>query len=123
MVYRFGEFEYDPDKLLLLRNGKKLEESLTRIELSILNKLLERASADSANGLEMDRSFDPGDLRDAVWGKGLGSNERLATHVSALRRKLGKRPDGDWYIPHRTYAIAVKVERLDESPRELISWF
>ena len=77
----------DLDGFRVSRNGEMIV--LTTKETELLVCLAEHAG----------RPVHREDLAERVWGTSLGYvNRSLDVHISSLRQKLGRRPDGDRYI-------------------------
>lgn len=99
-VLQFGEFQFDPDALLLTRGSRYVR--LSQKALEILAVLVKNAG--SVVGKD--------DLLNIVWPDTVVEEGNLAVHVFALRKVLGQDAATAGYIetiPRRGYRFAVPV--------------
>ena len=83
--YKFGNFSFDAERSLLLKHGSPVV--LSQRALSLLGALL------AAGGKAVSKS----DLMDAAWPSEIVEESNLTVQISALRKCLGRSPDGhDW---------------------------
>ena len=105
MIYRFGPFEVDPDKRLLLREGSIV--ALTPKALDVLLFLLRHRA----------RVCEKAELMDAVWRDTAVEESNLTVCMSMLRRALGETLRDHQYVvtfSGRGYQFVAPVE---ERPR------
>ena len=101
----FGDFRLDPRQRVLLRRGALVH--LTGKEFDTLWALARQA------GTPVEKEA----LLKEVWGETTVGEENLRQHVRALRKKLGKDPQGEDYIrtiPNRGYFLATVVLSREE---------
>jgi eukaryotic-like serine/threonine-protein kinase len=105
-VFRFGGFEFRPADFSLIRAGERIK--LSPKAFDVLRLLLER------NG----RLVEKDDLLRSVWPDAFVEEANLSVQVAAIRRALGRPPDGGEYIetvPKRGYRFAARVEHSSEA--------
>jgi two-component system, OmpR family, response regulator RegX3 len=101
--FRVGEFEIDPDRRLIVRNGESIE--LTQKDFDLATFLFRNVG----------NLVSRGHILETVWGRSPELNTRTVdTHVSRLRTKLGLLPEHGW----RLSAIYQHGYRLEQLPRE-----
>jgi DNA-binding winged helix-turn-helix (wHTH) protein/TolB-like protein/tetratricopeptide (TPR) repeat protein len=101
--YEFGPFRLDATERLLERDGSAI--TLTPKAFETLLVLVEH----SPEIVEKD------ELMETVWPDTFVEESNLAQNVSALRKKLGERPDGGQYIetiPRRGYRLGVEARSV-----------
>lgn len=107
--YRFDEFQVDPVRRLLLRDGEVIP--ITPKALAILVVLLERQGKVVAKE----------DLIRQVWGAGYVSDANLTQNISFARKALGERAGDRRYIvtvPGQGYCFAAPITvPVQEAPR------
>jgi TolB-like protein/DNA-binding winged helix-turn-helix (wHTH) protein/tetratricopeptide (TPR) repeat protein len=111
-AFEFGPFSLDPDKRLLLRNGRAVP--LAPKVLETLLVLVENR----------DRVLSKDELLDQVWGGASVEEGGLTRNVSILRKTLGEKPDDHQFIvtvPGHGYRFvaAVKETTVNEPPAEV----
>jgi len=102
--YEFGPFRIDPDKRLLLRDGKALP--LPPKPFDMLLALVEHRG----EVLEKDR------LLEMLWPDHIVEEANLPQNISALRKVLGESPGERRYIltvPGRGYRFAADVRQVE----------
>jgi Tol biopolymer transport system component/DNA-binding winged helix-turn-helix (wHTH) protein len=102
--YRFGEYEVDSARRLLLRNGERV--TLTPKAFHVLLSLLER------HGEVVSKD----ELLRIVWPDTVVEEISLTRNISVLRKTLGEKPDEHNYIvtvPGTGYRFVAAVERAD----------
>jgi DNA-binding winged helix-turn-helix (wHTH) protein/TolB-like protein len=110
--YEFGPFRLDAVERLLVRDGSTI--ALTPKAFETLLVLVEHSP----------EVVDKDELMETVWPDSFVEESNLAQNVSALRRKLGERPDGGQYIetiPRRGYRLGVEARSVsapETSPTE-----
>ena len=100
--YRFGPFEVDPRRRLLLKDGEPV--SLTSKSFDVLNFLVARHG--DLIGKE--------EIMAAVWPGVVVEETNLPYHISVVRRALGESPDQREYIvtiPGKGYRFIAEVEQ------------
>lgn len=110
-VYKFGEFQLEPDEQLLLRNG---------IPIALKPKVFETLVILVESG---GRLVTKDELAERVWPDTSASDEALAQNISQLRKVLGDGADGSSLIqtvPKRGYRF-VGVVQVIEANVQLIS--
>src|SRR2546423_6870826 len=103
VLFEFGKFRFDPAEHLLLRDGQPV--SLTPKAFEILQILLQ------SNG----RLLSKEELMNRIWPNSFVEEANLTVNISALRKALGDRPDGQAYIdtvPKRGYRFVAEVTEL-----------
>jgi DNA-binding winged helix-turn-helix (wHTH) protein/TolB-like protein len=111
-LYEFGPFLLDAGERLLVRDGSAI--ALTPKAFETLLVLVEHSPG----------IVDKDELMETVWPDTFVEESNLAQNVSALRKKLGERPDGGQYIetiPRRGYRLGVDARSVavpDEGPVE-----
>lgn len=103
-VFRFGDFEFDPEIPLLTRGSRSLD--LSPKALRVLAVLVQNAG----------RVVSKDDLLDIVWKGAAVEEGNLAVHIFALRKALGGHAIEN--IPKRGYRFAEPVD----SAREGYDW-
>ena len=104
-VYRFGSFELRPADYALTRGNDYVR--LNPKTFDVLAFLVER------NG----RLVEKHDLLGSLWPDTFVEDANLSVQIAAIRRVLGRRPDGGEYIetvPKRGYRFAARVDRSVE---------
>ena len=104
MLFRFGDFELDSAKRLLLRNGGRIP--LTPKALDVLLALVER------NGETLHKD----ELLRLVWPDTTVEEISLTRNISVLRKLLGEKPDEHNFIvtvPGTGYRFVAPVQRSD----------
>ena len=99
--YRFGDFLLQPDRRCLIAAGVPV--SLSTRALDLLTLLIERR----------ERVVTKDEILAAVWSGTAVEENNLAVQVSALRRVLGRDPDGGQYIatvPGRGYRFVAPLD-------------
>jgi len=105
--YEFGPFVVDESRRRLLRGGETVP--LTRKEFETLLMLVRGGGS----------LVTKNELMEAVWPDTHVEEGNLAVHISGLRRKLGRREDGEPYIEtetgrgYRFNALIREVENFD----------
>jgi DNA-binding winged helix-turn-helix (wHTH) protein/tetratricopeptide (TPR) repeat protein len=105
--YRFGEFEVDSAKRLLLRGGRRV--SLTPKAFDVLLYLVQRR----------DEVVDKDELMREVWRNSIVEETSLTRNISVLRKLLGETPDEHSYImtvPGTGYRFVAAVEAGASGP-------
>lgn len=101
--FRVGEFEIDPDRRLVVRNGATIE--LTQKDFDLATFLFRNVG----------NLVSRGHILETVWGRSPDLNTRTVdTHVSRLRTKLGLLPEHGW----RLSAIYQHGYRLEQLARD-----
>jgi len=101
--FRIGEFEIDPDRRLVVRDGKPIE--LTQKDFDLATFLFRNVG----------NLVSRGHILETVWGRSPELNTRTVdTHVSRLRTKLGLLPERGW----RLSAIYQHGYRLEQLARD-----
>lgn len=103
-VYRFGDFEFDPEKRLLNRGGRDVH--LEPIAFRLLAYLI-----DNRNHLVTRQ-----ELMDTVWGDTVISETALSKAVERLRKVLGDDPAAPRYVEtvhSQGYRFVADVEEAD----------
>lgn len=101
--FRVGEFEIDPDRRLVVRDGEAIE--LTQKDFDLATFLFRNVG----------NLVSRGHILETVWGRSPELNTRTVdTHVSRLRTKLGLLPENGW----RLSAIYQHGYRLEQLPRD-----
>ncbi|MGA9341997.1 MAG: winged helix-turn-helix domain-containing protein [Rhodanobacteraceae bacterium] len=106
-VYRFGEFELDPDERRLLANGEPV--TLTPKAFDMLVLLVEHAGHVVAKD----------QLMQALWPRGFVDESNLTKHIWLTRKALGEDGHSARFIetvPKRGYRFVASVERHDRAP-------
>ena len=106
-VYEFGPFRLDPSERLLLRNGQPLTLKPKAFDLLVF--LLERPG----------RLIPKQELMEALWSDTFVDEANLTYTVSALRKALGDRQDGEEFIqtiPTRGYRFVAPVTQKEKRP-------
>ena len=107
-VYHFGSFQLRPDDYALTRGNDYVR--LNPKTFDVLAFLVER------NG----RLVEKDDLLRSLWPDTFVEDANLSVQVAAIRRALGRRPDGGEYIetvPKRGYRFVAPVDRtVDPEP-------
>jgi predicted ATPase/DNA-binding winged helix-turn-helix (wHTH) protein len=101
-VYRFGDFELQPDQRLLLRHGQPL--TLTARAFGVLVALVERAG----------QLVSKDELMQRVWAGLVVEENNIAVHVAQLRKLLGAPAIST--IAGCGYRFALEVSRDDAQP-------
>lgn len=102
-AFRVGEFEIDPDRRLVVRNGEAIE--LTQKDFDLATFMFRNVG----------NLVSRGHILETVWGRTPELNTRTVdTHVSRLRTKLGLLPENGW----RLSAIYQHGYRLEQLPRD-----
>ncbi len=106
-LYRFGPFELDAERLLLLDGGEALAIGPKVVET--LLTLVEHPGEVFAKSALLAR----------IWPEGFVDEANLAQNVYVLRKTLRARWDAEVIetIPRRGYRFVAPVERLDDVPR------
>jgi Tol biopolymer transport system component/DNA-binding winged helix-turn-helix (wHTH) protein len=102
--YRFGDYELDSTRRLLLRNGQRV--ALTPKAFDVLLVLVGRSG----------EIVNKGELFRAVWPDTEVEEISLTRNISVLRKTLGEKPDEHNYIvtvPGTGYRFVAAVERAD----------
>ena len=100
-LYRFGEFQIDAVKRVLLRANTPLQ--LPSRAFDVLLALVEHNQC----------VIDKDELMHLVWGERIVEENNLTRHISTLRKALGESPTDHRYIvtvPGRGYTFVVQVE-------------
>lgn len=101
--FRVGEFEIDPDRRLVVRDGEPIE--LTQKDFDLATFLFRNVG----------NLVSRGHILETVWGRSPELNTRTVdTHVSRLRTKLGLLPENGW----RLSAIYQHGYRLEQLARD-----
>jgi len=101
--FRVGEFEIDPDRRLVVRDGAPIE--LTQKDFDLATFLFRNVG----------NLVSRGHILETVWGRSPELNTRTVdTHVSRLRTKLGLLPENGW----RLSAIYQHGYRLEQLARD-----
>jgi len=101
--FRVGEFEIDPDRRLVVRNGEAIE--LTQKDFDLATFLFRNVG----------NLVSRGHILETVWGRSPELNTRTVdTHISRLRTKLGLLPENGW----RLSAIYQHGYRLEQLARD-----
>ncbi|MGB8435310.1 MAG: response regulator transcription factor, partial [Burkholderiales bacterium] len=101
--FQVGEFEIDPNRRLVVRNGESIE--LTQKDFDLATFLFRNVG----------NLVSRGHILETVWGRSPELNTRTVdTHVSRLRTKLGLLPENGW----RLSAIYQHGYRLEQLPRD-----
>jgi hypothetical protein len=100
-TYSFGPFFLHVPERKLEREGRPV--SLTGFEFDLLCELVVEAWERPGKKLTSE------ELLKRLWPDVSGSTEKLRTHASNLREKLGQRSDGSPYIARGSYVLAVSV--------------
>ena len=101
--FEVGEFEIDPDRRLIVRNGQPIE--LTQKDFDLAAFLFRNVG----------NLVSRGHILETVWGRSPELNTRTVdTHISRLRTKLGLVPEKGW----RLSAIYQHGYRLEQLPAE-----
>ena len=86
-AYHFADFELDPARFELRRNGQCIEATTTEL------KLLAAFVRNRGRLLTRDR------LLDEVWGTGIAVTDRVIdNHIVSLRRKIEDEPSAPRYL-------------------------
>ena len=102
-AFQVGEFEIDPDRRLVVRNGESIE--LTQKDFDLATFMFRNVG----------NLVSRGHILETVWGRSPELNTRTVdTHVSRLRTKLGLLPENGW----RLSAIYQHGYRLEQLPRD-----
>ena len=107
-MYRFGPFELDTQRRVLLRNGRRVH--LTAKVYTLLHILVER------HGKVVSKN----ELIDLLWPDTVGTEANLTVNMAALRKALGEKRGEHRYvvtIPTRGYSFVAEVEGTDERSR------
>lgn len=99
-TYAFGEFEIDPGRRVLFRDGVDLKLKPKTIE--VLLALIERAGEAVAKN----------ELLERVWGQYLVEEKNLSVHIAALRKVFGETKSENRYIatlPGTGYSFVAEV--------------
>jgi Tol biopolymer transport system component/DNA-binding winged helix-turn-helix (wHTH) protein len=111
-IYRFGEFQLDAVKRVLLRENAPVQ--LPSRAFDVLLALVER------NQCVIDRD----ELMRLVWGGRVVEENNLTRHISTLRKALAESPNDHHFIvtvPGRGYSFVAEVERAPANGAELLS--
>src|ERR1700682_3562048 len=104
-LYKFGQFELDPEQRLLLREGRIIQ--LTPKAVDLLLALV-------ASG---GRVVSKEDLLQRVWPDSFVEEANLSHNIYKLREALGDNADGEQYIetlPRRGYRFVAAVEEIGD---------
>src|SRR5689334_13485503 len=111
-IYRFGEFELDPDERRLLAHGVPV--TLTPKVFDTLVLLVERAG----------HAISKDELMHALWPRGFVDESNLTKHIWLIRKALGEgENDARWIetVPKLGYRFAAAVQRVARSEASLIT--
>ena len=111
-IYRFGEFELDPDERRLLAHGAPL--TLTPKVFDTLVLLVERAG----------HAISKDELMHALWPRGFVDESNLTKHIWLIRKALGEgEHDTRWIetVPKLGYRFAASVQRVARSANPLLT--
>ena len=101
--FKVGEFEVDPDRRVVTRDGKAVD--LTQKDFDLAAFLFKNVG----------NLVSRGHILETVWGRSPELNTRTVdTHVSRLRTKLGLTPENGW----RLSAIYQHGYRLEQLPAD-----
>ncbi len=109
LSYRFGEYEVESCKRLLLRDGQRV--ALTPKAFDVLLALVERHG----------ETVTKDELMRTVWADTLVEEISLTRNVSVLRKILGDKPDQHDYIvtvPGTGYRFVAPVDRVESRAGE-----
>ena len=84
--FSFGPFVFDPQRGVLLRDGRPVAVSGKGLQL--------RQALVSASGQGLTKT----DLMRAAWGDAAVEESNLSVQIAALRKQLGPAPDGGEWI-------------------------
>src|SRR5438270_265169 len=105
VLYEFAGFRLDPGQHLLVHDGKAI--NLTPKAFELLLVLIQ------SNGHLLSKE----ELMNRIWPNSFVEEANLTVNISALRKTLGDRPDGQAYIetvPKRGYRFVAQVTELLE---------
>jgi DNA-binding winged helix-turn-helix (wHTH) protein len=106
---QFGSVTLVPDERVVLKDGRTLV--LTPKAFDLLAYMATNPG----------RLLTKGELMRAIWSDAVVEESNLAYTVFAIRKALGKGPDGARYIetvPKRGYRFVSRVERIGDEPAE-----
>ena len=111
VLYEFGPFRVDPDKQVLLRDGKPVPVTPKAFDtlLILIRNSREVVSKD--------------ELMKAVWPDAFVEESNLAQNVFVLRKALGDTPDDRRYIvtlPGRGYRFATEVRTVQQDADDVV---
>jgi eukaryotic-like serine/threonine-protein kinase len=112
VIYEFGPFRMDPDKQVLLRDGRLVAVTPKAFETLLV---LVRRSREVVSKEE---------LLKEIWPDSFVEEANLSQHIFKLRKALGDTPEGERYIvtlPGRGYRFAVPVSTIAEGGNVLIA--
>lgn len=110
IVYEFGEYRLEPEKLLLMKNSEVVNLPPKTIE--VLVALVE------SSGKVLTKQ----EILDKVWSDTFVEEANLTHHVSALRKALGEGQNGAKFIetiPRRGYRFVYEVYRTSNNASEV----
>jgi len=100
-AFQVGEFEIDPDRRLIMRDGGPIE--LTQKDFDLATFLFRNVG----------NLVSRGHILETVWGRSPELNTRTVdTHVSRLRTKLGLLPENGWRLS-AIYQHGYRLEQLN----------
>lgn len=105
--YRFGEFEIDVRRRVLLKNGEQIPIPTKYFDL--LSVLVKNEG----------KILSHEELLDAVWEGTFVEQANLKKGVSALRQLLGETPNSSLFIrtvPRRGYSFVARVSKSEDQP-------
>ncbi|MEO7325915.1 MAG: tetratricopeptide repeat protein [Dokdonella sp.] len=111
-IYRFGEFELDPDERRLLARGEPV--TLTPKVFDTLMLLVERAG----------HAVSKDELMRVLWPRGFVDESNLTKHIWLIRKALDEgEHDTRWIetIPKLGYRFVAAVQRIERAPEPLSS--
>jgi eukaryotic-like serine/threonine-protein kinase len=112
VIYEFGPFRMDPDKQVLLRDGRLVAVTPKAFETLLV---LVRRSREVVSKEE---------LLKEIWPDSFVEEANLSQHIFKLRKALGDTVEGERYIvtlPGRGYRFAVPVRTIAEGGDVLIA--
>ena len=109
-IYRFGEFQIDARKRVLLRDGKPVTLNFKAFDLLL--------ALVTSGGRELSKD----ELMELVWQDQIVEENNLAVHIYNLRKILGERKDEHRYIitiPGVGYRFVADVNETASDPEEV----
>lgn len=108
---RFAGFEFDRDRrcLMACREGERIPVPLGARAFDMLAMLIEHRA----------RTVSKDEILTAIWHGQIVEENNLAVQISAIRRALGQRPDGERFIvtvPGQGYRFVAPVEPVEPEP-------
>jgi DNA-binding winged helix-turn-helix (wHTH) protein/tetratricopeptide (TPR) repeat protein len=110
-IYRFGEFELDPNERRLLANGAQI--TLTPKVFDTLVLLVERAG----------HAVSKDELMQALWPRGFVDESNLTKHIWLIRKALGGEHESHCIetVPKLGYRFVAPVQRIERGADTLAS--